>query len=296
MFRSAQAGYVAVGSDLGGYLDRDDLNLLGPQIPFDSLNFARWTAMSALTPLMQLHSRGNLAPWAVPDHTDETVALYKYWATLHHALVPFFASLADKAYANGTSIMRPIGDLASWTNDYRWQLGDALLVAPLIDATGKRTVPLPAGARWYDWWSTATAEGGTTVTADFSTDRQRIPLWVREGAIVPVDIDDAYLGLGTPESKGARTVLAWPSATPTSFEVLEADGSKLTIELAALAKGWSVKLSAVTTPVILRIRADVAPASVQGDSLTTTYDAATHTSIVRVAPRAGAVTITASNP
>ena len=296
MFRSAQAGYVAVGSDLGGYLDRDDLNLLGPQIPFDSLNFARWTAASAMTPLMQLHGRGNLAPWAVPDHADDTVALYKYWATLHHALVPFFASLAEKAYAGGTSIMQPIGDLASWTNDYRWQLGDAFLVAPLLDASGKRTVALPAGARWYDWWTTATAEGGTSVSADFAADRQRLPLWVREGAIVPVDIDDALLGLGTPESKGARTILAWPSATPTSFEVLEADGKRLTVELAALATGWSVKLSAVTAPVILRVRADIPPVEVQGEALTTTYDAVTHTSIVRVLPRAGAATITARNP
>ena len=299
MFRSAQAGYVMLGSDLGGYLDRDDLNLLGPQIPFDSLNFARWTAVSALTPLMQLHGRGNLAPWAVPDHADETVAVYKYWATLHHALVPFFASLADQAYAGvdgGKPIMRPIGELASWTNDYRYELGSAFLVAPLLDATGKRSVALPAGARWYDWWTPATAEGGTTVTADFSTDRQRLPLWVREGAIVPVDIDDALLGLGTPESKGARTVLAWPSATPSSFEVLEADGKKLKVDLVKLATGWSVTLSAVTVPVILRVRAEVAPASVQGEGLTATYDAATHTSIVRIAPRSGPATVTAVNP
>ena len=54
-------------------------------IPFDPLNFARWTAVGALTPFMQLHGRGNLTPWTVPDHADETVALYRYWAKLHHA-------------------------------------------------------------------------------------------------------------------------------------------------------------------------------------------------------------------
>jgi alpha-glucosidase (family GH31 glycosyl hydrolase) len=306
MFRSAQAGYLVVGSDLGGYLDRDDLNLLGPQIPFDSLNFARWTAVSALSPFMQIHSRGNFAPWSVPDHTDETVVLYKYWATLHHALVPFFASLAEQAYeqrakdpAAGMSIVRPVGALETWANDYRWQLGDAFLVAPLIDATGKRTVALPAGARWYDWWTTAIADGGTTVNADFSTDRQKLPLWVREGAIIPVDIDDDLLGLGTTDSHGARTILAWPSTTPTSFEIHEADGAaspRVTVELKALATGWSVTLSAVTVPVILRVRSEIAPAEVQGDALTTSYDALRKTSIVRVAPRAGAVTITARNP
>jgi alpha-D-xyloside xylohydrolase len=302
MFVSARAGYVALGSDIGGYLDHDDKNLLGPQIPFDTLNFARWTAMGAMTPFMQLHGRGAIAPWTMPDHADETVALYKYWATLHHALVPFFWSLSEQAYAapagspDAQSILRPIGEPATWPNDYRYQLGDAFLVAPLLDATGKRSVALPGGARWYDWWTTTVSDGGTTVTADFSADRSKLPLWVREGAIVPVDIDDDLLGLGTTDSKGARTILAWPSSTATSFEIHEADGTRTTVELVALATGWSVRLSAVRAPVILRVRAAVAPIEVSGDGLTTTYDAAHATSIVRVAPRAGAATITARNP
>ena len=160
---------LVVGSDLGGYLDHDDLNLLGPKIPFDSLNFARWTAVGALSPFMQLHGRDNLAPWTVPDHVDETVAVYKYWATLAsraRAVLlrrsprrPTRSAPSDPAA--GTSIMRPIGAPETWAADYRWQLGDAFLVAPLLDATGKRSVALPAGARWYDWWTTTVADGGT---------------------------------------------------------------------------------------------------------------------------------------
>jgi len=299
MFISAKAGYPVVGSDLGGYLDRDDQNLLGPQIPFDSLNFGRWTAMSAMTPFMQVHSRGNLAPWAVPDHVDETVALYKYWATLHHALVPFYFSLTEKAYAGGTSepvVLRPVGEPATWPGDYRYELGNAFLVAPLLDATGKRAVALPAGARWYDWWTTSVSEGGTTVQADFAADRLKMPLWVREGAIIPVDIENDVLGLGAADSKGARTILAWPSTTASSFVVHEADGTQPKIDLQALATGWSVTLSAVPQPVILRVRSEIAPAQVLGDNVTSIYDAARRVSIVRVAARAGAVTITAKNP
>src|SRR5690606_22211895 len=65
MFRSAEAGYVVVGSDIGGYLDRDDENILGPEIPFSTVNFQRWTAVGALTPFMQLHGRANITPWTV---------------------------------------------------------------------------------------------------------------------------------------------------------------------------------------------------------------------------------------
>jgi alpha-D-xyloside xylohydrolase len=249
---------------------------------------------------MQLHGRGKIAPWTLPDHADETVALYRYWATLHHALVPFFYSLAEEAYAaspaDARAILRPVGEPASWPGDYRYMLGDALLVAPLLDATGKRAVPLPAGARWYDWWTTATSDGGATVSADFSADRAKLPLWVREGAIVPVDIESDLLGLGTTESRGARTLLVWPSVTPSAFAVHEADGAVMKVSQQATATGWSVKLSAVPTTALVRVRADVAPASVDGAGTSATYDAATRTSIVKVAAQAGPLTITARNP
>ena len=299
MFISARAGYVVVGSDIGGYLDHDDKNLLGPQIPFDSLNYARWAAVGALSPFMLLHGRGNPAPWALPDHVDETVALYKYWATLHHALVPFLYSLSEEGYAAGAasrSIMRPVGEPGSWGGDYRYLLGDAFLVAPLLDATGKRAVTLPAGARWYDWWTTATSDGGQTVQADFASDRAKLPLWVREGAIVPLDIENDVLGLGADDSRGARTILAWPSATPSKFEVHEADGAKVTLSLQATTTGWSLTLSALPAPVILRVRAEVAPLAIDGAGVTSTYDAARRTSIVRVPARAGSLTVTARNP
>jgi alpha-glucosidase (family GH31 glycosyl hydrolase) len=83
-----------LGSDIGGYLDRDDQNLTGPVIPFDSVNFARWTATAGLMPFFQLHGRANITPWTVPDRATEVVAVYRYWSKLHHELVPFFFSLA----------------------------------------------------------------------------------------------------------------------------------------------------------------------------------------------------------
>lgn len=297
MFVSAKAGYPVLGSDIGGYLDHDDLNLLGPEIPFDSLNFARWTAVGALTPFMQLHGRGNFAPWTVPDHAEDTVAVYKYWAKLHHALVPFFHSLSEAAWRGGPPVLRPVGEAGAWTNDYRYTLGDAFLVAPLLDATGKRAVTLPPGARFYDWWTTATAEGGSTIQADYATDRLKLPLWVREGAIVPMDVDDAELGLGDSASKGARTILVWPGAARTAFEEHLADGGASTIEAEARPNGWAVALAGSKVPVVLRVRSATAPASitVAGASTLVTYDAARRTAIVRVPPSSGRVEIVAAD-
>ncbi len=293
-FVSARAGYPVVGSDVGGYLDADDKNLLGPRIPFDTLVFARWTAVGALSPLFQLMGRANAAPWTVPDSVDETVALYKYWALLHHALVPFLYSGAEDAWKSGSSLVDPIGDPGSWNGDYRYVLGGAFLVAPILDATGKRSIPLPAGSRWFDWWTGDAAEGGTTATADFSQDRKRIPLYVKEGAIVPLDVEDPddELGLGGAGAAGAHTVLVWPSSAPTSFALREDDDAITTLE----ARGGSsvqVKASAVVKPLALRIRLDAAPkeVTVDGAAAPSEYDAAKKTLVVRV-PARGASPVT----
>ena len=313
-FVSARAGYPVVGSDVGGYLDADDKNLLGPKIPFDTLNFARWTAVGALSPFFQLHGRANLTPWTVPDHVEETVALYKYWSLLHHALVPFLYSRSEEAWAKpGTSIVDPIGEAASWAGDYRYILGGAFLVAPILDAaTGVRSVPLPAGSRWYDWWTGATSEGGTTVQADFSADRLRIPLFAKEGTIVPLNVDDPddLLGLGGAGAKGAHTILAWPSADQSSFTLREDDDSATTIEVQG---GPQVQLSAsaAVKPIVFRVRLDEAPTAVTLDGAALTmqaseaalltsgaagyvYDATKKTLVVRVPARAAAVAVVAT--
>lgn len=290
-FISAKANYPVVGSDIGGYLNRDDLNVLSDEIPFDTLNFARWVAQGALTPFMQLHSRGNFTPWTVPDHVDETTALYRYWATLHHALVPFFYALSEEAWAGGPPVLRPIGEPASWPNDYRYMLGDAFLVAPLLDATGKRKVVLPPGEAWVDWWTGAPTAGETNV--DFANDRAKIPLFVREGAIVPMTVDtDLLAGAGLPKSDGL-TVWIVPSSKASSFKLHEDD-----VVTTITQSGSAISLSAVQKRTMLRVRLAAAPSAVtlDGAAVPIVYDATTKTLSVEIAPRSGPAAVAITPP
>jgi len=227
--------------------------------------------------------------------------------------VPFLYSRSEEAWAKpGTSIVDPIGEAASWAGDYRYILGGAFLVAPILDATGVRSVPLPAGSRWYDWWTGAASEGGTTVQADFSADRLRIPLFAKEGTIVPLNVDDPddLLGLGGAGAKGAHTILAWPSADQSSFTLREDDDSATTIEVQG---GPQVQLSAsaAVKPIVFRVRLDEAPTAVTLDGAALTmqaseaalltsgaagyvYDATKKTLVVRVPARAAAVAVVAT--
>ena len=263
MMISAQAGYVVLGSDIGGYLNVDDKDLTGPTIPFNATNFERWVAVGALNPFMQLHSRSNLTPWTAEQRPDEITAVYRYWAKLHHALVPFFYSLAEEAYAGRGQLMIPQGDPAAFVGDERYELGQALLVAPLLDDSGKRQVALPAGSKWYDFWnpSAGAIDGGTTVSVDFSADPRGLPVYFQEGAIVPMVVDDAVTEFGDSSSQGALTIAIYPSAS-SSFALHEDDDSITTIDAKTSGSSFEIDLSHVAKETILRVRAESAPASV----------------------------------
>jgi len=267
IFRSARAGYVNVGSDIGGYLDFDDLNA-DTRLPFDTLVFARWTAVAAFHPFFQLHGRANQTPWTVPDNVEETVTLYRYYATLHHELVPFFYSLAQEAYAGADVIVRPVGDsVEEWTDDWRFGVGDAFLVAPIVDASGVRDVELPAGT-WYDWFDPAgdAIAGGQTLTDYDATARINLPVFARAGAIVPAHVDNDVTGLGTPASDGALTVLVYPSADATEFPLHDSDDQVTEIEQQGAENGrLAVTMSRVIAPTIIRARYIVEPGEVTLD-------------------------------
>lgn len=256
LFRSARAGYAVIGSDIGGYLDLDDADLRTP-VPFDVLNFNRWTAVGAMTPFMQLHGRSNIAPWTVPERQDLTVEIYRYWSWLHEQLVPFFYSLAEEAHAGGPVIMHPIGDESDWAGDYRFLVGEAFFVAPILDETGVRNVPLPGGARWYDWFDEGAQPlmGDETLMDYDATDERRIPLFVREGAIIPMEVDNSVTSAGSEASKGMLTLLLYPSAQPSRFVLHGETEAPVTIEL----QQGQVELPELSRGVILKVRAESAP-------------------------------------
>jgi alpha-D-xyloside xylohydrolase len=74
-------------------------------------------------------------------------------------------------------------DPAAWTADLQYLLGPDLLVAPMVTAEPDRQVYFPDG-RWVDHATGEIIEGGRyrRITAPLD----RIPLYVRHGALIPV--------------------------------------------------------------------------------------------------------------
>src|SRR6202011_177325 len=65
-----------------------------------------------------------------------------------------------------------------------YMFGPAFLVAPVTEqGATSREVYLPAGANWYNYWTSERVKGGQTITVSAPIDT--IPLFVRAGSIVP---------------------------------------------------------------------------------------------------------------
>ncbi|MCB9601899.1 MAG: glycoside hydrolase family 31 protein [Sandaracinus sp.] len=282
-FRSMQAGYVTIGSDIGGYLDRDE-NDLTRVIPYDGEVFARWIALSGTMPFFQLHGRANLEPWAVPD-ADTILPTYRYWATLHSEMVPFWYSLAEETYAGRATMMSPVGaDLAAWQDDWRFTVGDTFLVAPLFESGDTRDVALPEGT-WFDWYEPFEELRGTltdyesTVVIEGLPTVGRVPFFVREGAIVPLRPRSTLTGLASEATAATRglTWLIWPSVESTSFVLHEGETT-----ITATAMDRTITLSNVPETTVLRVRPQgvVGEVTLDGTTLTrhadlAAFDAAT---------------------
>jgi alpha-D-xyloside xylohydrolase len=80
------------------------------------------------------------------------------------------------AYPNDLAL-RNVGD--------QFLFGDSLLVNPVVQKGAiSRSVALPQGSNWVDFWTGQTYRGGQTILADAPLDR--IPILAKAGSIVPL--------------------------------------------------------------------------------------------------------------
>ena len=172
-------------TDTGGYF----LSALGGpgQAGYTEL-FERWLEFSAFCPIFRTHGTGadrNLyafgaAAQTVLVGTDE----------LRYRLLPYIYSTAWQVTHAASTMMRALvfdfaADPKALDVPDEYLFGPALLVSPVSDqGATSRSVYLPAGATWIDFWSGASTPGGQTVNVPAPIDH--IPLHVRAGAIVPL--------------------------------------------------------------------------------------------------------------
>ncbi len=172
------SGFPFSASDTGGYR----------HAPPDGEAWVRWIEASSVWPAMET---GRM-PWETSANGWSPASLldYEKFASLHIRLFPYVWSQAVALTAGGRPLVRPLG-LAYPTfgssPDDEYLLGDDLLVAPVVTrGATSRDVLFPPGI-WYGFWDAIARDGGETggvihEPADLDT----LPLFVRQGGIVPM--------------------------------------------------------------------------------------------------------------
>jgi alpha-glucosidase len=172
------SGQAFAGADVGGFRGHADAEL-----------FLRWMQYGTLTPFCRNHSElGNVDQYAW-SFGEAVLARVRDAIELRYRLLPYLYAAFLRAAETGAPVQRPLvfdhqDDPAVRDLDDQYLLGPDLLVAPVI-APGQtaRHVYLPAG-HWHDWHTGEVLAGPDWVLAP--TPMDRIPLYARAGAVVPM--------------------------------------------------------------------------------------------------------------
>ncbi|CAM5362233.1 glycosyl hydrolase [Streptomyces avidinii] len=175
------------GPDIGGFWGSPSPEL-----------YLRWLQLGAYLPLFRTHAAiwaGRREPWEFGPEAEEGARAV---LAERERLRPYFVTLSHLARRTGAPYVRPLWwgapeDRALRDCEDAFLLGDALLVAPVLECgSDRRAVRLPRG-RWYDTATGTAYEGPGQVLLDAPIGR--IPVLARAGALLPVRGADGSVAL-----------------------------------------------------------------------------------------------------
>ena len=150
--------------------------------------FVRWFEWGAFQPVMRAHGeRNHNEVWSYGKQAEPILAKY---LKLRYQFLPYTYSVAYGSYQTGAPYMRALfmdfpGDPKAADIPDEYMYGPAFLVAPVTEqGATHRTVYLPTGCDWYNYWTNERLHGGQTIAAEAPIDT--LPLFVRAGSIVPL--------------------------------------------------------------------------------------------------------------
>ncbi|MGW0736008.1 glycoside hydrolase family 31 protein [Streptomyces sp. NPDC002851] len=171
--------------------------------------YLRWFQLAAYLPLFRTHAAmgaGRREPW---EFGPEVLEHARVVMEERRRLRPYLMSLAHLAHRTGAPYVRPLWwsapeDRALRDCEDAFLLGDALLVAPVLESsTDRRAVRLPRG-RWYDTGTGRAYDGPGQVLVDAPL--SRIPVFAQAGAVLPVRSPDGSVDLEAWAPPRGRTV------------------------------------------------------------------------------------------
>jgi alpha-D-xyloside xylohydrolase len=165
--------------------------------------YVRWFQLGAFLPMFRSH--GTDTPrevWRFGEPGSLTYETLVKFDFLRYRLIPYIYSLAGRVTRDHYTPMRMLAfdfraDPVAHEVADQFMFGPAFLVnpvttpmyygpesTPLKGMAKTRSVYLPRGTTWIDFWTGKSERGGQTLESRATLDR--IPLYVRAGSIVPM--------------------------------------------------------------------------------------------------------------
>lgn len=176
-------------SDIGGFFSGRKFPEGVKDPAFHEL-YVRWMQFAAFTGMMRSHG----------TNTPREIFMFGergYWAfdaqekmiNLRYRLLPYVYSTSWEVTSNGESLMRAL--FSDFPKDKKvidigdeYMFGKSILVAPVTSGVRRRSLYLPEGTQWIDFWTGEMQKGGQEISREAPIDI--IPLYVKAGSIVPV--------------------------------------------------------------------------------------------------------------
>lgn len=241
ILESAKLGYNIIGSDVAGFSG----STIPPRL------YMRWTQFSTFCGLFMNGGHGERRLW---KRTQEELQVIRKFSWLHTELVPYMYHYVVTAHKGGRRLQTVLNK-----GDYHYMFGDDFLVAPIYVDSKTRKVSLPKGTWRYFFDDLELLEGEQTLERDYPMDE--FPVYIKEGAIIPMNIERGYTKIGDENSKGFVTVLMYPKGK-NSFVYYHTDGKGETKISYALEKTLKVQVEGTEIPHILSIHSARKPTAI----------------------------------
>lgn len=184
--RMSISGMGFTGSDIGGFAEQPTSEL-----------YARWIQLGVFHPFCRTHSsgdHGDQEPWSFDE---EVINITRKFVEMRYQLLPYLYTMFWEYINDGVPMLKPLVyyDQADPQTQYRndeFIFGNQILVCPILEpnALGRRMY-LPSG-NWYNYWTNEFVAGKRELWVQ--TDYDQIPIFVKEGAIIPKYPIQQYVG------------------------------------------------------------------------------------------------------
>ena len=174
-------------TDIGGYAGGK------PDDPEYRELYVRWFQYGTFCPVFRTHGRRHPGDRKTPNEVwsygSEAESILTDYIRLRYRLMPYIYSLSRKVSSEGYTIMRNLAfNFRKDTNVYnikdQFMFGDEMLINPVIKSGARdRSVYLPEGTQWYNFWTGESYQGGQSVTVKAPMDK--MPIFVQAGSIIP---------------------------------------------------------------------------------------------------------------